>query len=159
MKYAKTLAGQQAMKDRQGVLAARLRPAFILFDGQRTLMQVLEATQGMGVTQADLDGMIALGLLEPAQGQATPVAAPLDSAGIAGNAAAGPVMSDMERYQLIYPIAARLTGSLGLRGFRLNLAVEGAGNWSQLEALMPRILEAAGPERAMALQQALDALR
>ena len=36
------------------------------------------------------------------------------------------------RYQSAYPLATKLTASLGLRGFRLNLAVEAAGSYEEL---------------------------
>ena len=40
------------------------------------------------------------------------------------------------------PIATQLTAALGLRGFRLNLAVEGATSYEQLAAqLAPKIRE------------------
>ena len=47
------------------------------------------------------------------------------------------------------------TGSLGLRGFRLNLSVEGTANYEQLLALLPKIEAAVGPEKAAALERAL----
>jgi hypothetical protein len=43
MKYAKTTEGQQAFRDRSVALSARQRSAFILFDGQRTVAEVLAA--------------------------------------------------------------------------------------------------------------------
>ena len=55
-----------------------------------------------------------------------------------------------------YPIAIRLTAGLGLRGFRLNLAVEAAGDLDKLKALAPRIKEAVGAEKFRELQSSLD---
>ena len=49
----------------------------------------------------------------------------------------------------------RLTGTLGLRGFRLNLAVEGATSYEDLVALAPMILEAVGVEKFRPLHRAL----
>ena len=65
MKYAKTTEGQQAFKDRSVALSARQRSAFILFDGQRTVAEVLVATQGLGVTQEDVDYLVGMNLLAP----------------------------------------------------------------------------------------------
>ena len=65
MKYAKTTEGQQAFKDRSVALSARQRSAFILFDGQRTVAEVLAATQGLGVTQEDVDYLVGMNLLAP----------------------------------------------------------------------------------------------
>jgi hypothetical protein len=44
---------------------------------------------------------------------------------------------------------------LGLRGFRLNLAVESAGGYEELLALLPRIKEAAGANACAELERTL----
>ncbi len=60
-----------------------------------------------------------------------------------------------QRYQDAYPVVTKLTASLGLRGFRLNLAVEAATTYEQLAALAPKIRAAVGDEKAAALENAL----
>ena len=50
MVLVKTQAGQEALKDRRGSLSSRQRSAFILFDGKRTMGEVLAATAAMGIT-------------------------------------------------------------------------------------------------------------
>ncbi|MDR3454539.1 MAG: hypothetical protein P4L96_17360 [Rhodoferax sp.] len=156
MKYAKTEAGQQALKDRSVPLTPRQRSAFILFDGKRTLTEVLGATSGLGVTMPDVDRLVELGLLVAEQDaapvfQAAAVAAPAatDASGLA---------LPQQRYQNAYPIATRLTASLGLRGFRLNLAVEAAADYHQLEDLVPKIRAAVGEEKCLPLERALQGL-
>ena len=158
MLLVKTQAGQEALKDRHGGLTSRQRTAFILFDGKRTTADVLAATAAMGIAQADVQAMIDQGLLAPAAGQA---AAPVDSASV-GEALPALELSDeisgrsaMERYQAAYPIATELTSGMGLRGFRLNLAVEGAGSFDDLAALAPKIREAVGDAKFARLEQAL----
>jgi hypothetical protein len=49
MKYAKTEAGQLALKERSPQLTSRQRSAMILFDGKKTVDQVLAATAGLGI--------------------------------------------------------------------------------------------------------------
>ena len=49
----------------------------------------------------------------------------------------------------------QLTAGLGLRGFRLNLAVEGASGFEQLAELAPRIRDAVGEAKYASLQKAL----
>ena len=65
MVLVKTPAGQEALKDRHGSLSSRQRSAFILFDGKRTTGEILAATAAMGITQDDVQAMIAQGLLAP----------------------------------------------------------------------------------------------
>ncbi len=60
----KTAAGQQAFKERHGALSLRQRSAFLLFDGKRTLDQVLAATHSVGIGWDDVRSMIESGLLE-----------------------------------------------------------------------------------------------
>jgi hypothetical protein len=52
-------------------------------------------------------------------------------------------------------MATKLTASLGLRGFMLNLAVEGASGFDELVTLLPKIQEAVGAKPCMALERAL----
>ena len=75
MVFVKMQAGQEALKDRHGGLSSRQRSAFILFDGKRTLSEVLAATAPMGITQDDVQTMIAQGLLAPAGAASLPPAA------------------------------------------------------------------------------------
>ncbi|MEG0558720.1 MAG: hypothetical protein RR574_19945, partial [Comamonas sp.] len=110
MYFVKTAQGQQAFKERHQDFAQRLRSAFLLFDGKRSLNQVLEATAAMGVTQADVMSLVDKGWL-----QLPDVAAP----GLAPAAVAQPSTSaslefalpvtDEEqarrRYQQAYPLA------------------------------------------------------
>jgi hypothetical protein len=63
--------------------------------------------------------------------------------------------SSQQRYKDAYPIATKLSGSLGLRGFRLNLAVEGTSSYEQLLDLFPKIQAAVGAEKAAPLERAL----
>ncbi len=143
MKYSKTEAGQLAFKQRSPLLSARQRSAFILFDGAKTLEQVLTATAGLGVTQADVDHMLAHGLLAATE--------PLAEVPVAEAVSA----RTPQRYAEAWPIATRLTASLGLRGFKLNLAVEAARGYDDLLALLPKIQDALGPNACQELEQAL----
>ena len=170
MVLVKTEAGQQVLKDRSVALTPRQRTALILMDGKRSEAEVLAATAAGGITADDIVRLRELGLVAEAPG-AKPVAPTAASAaaataasavaGIAtspgpgaGAAAApagepavssGPVGAD--RYLEAYRIASRLTSGLGLKGFRLNLAVEAAANFDDLVALAPKIRDAVGMEK------------
>ena len=163
----KTAAGQQAFKERHGALSLRQRSAFLLFDGKRTLDQVLAATHSVGIGWDDVRSMIEAGLLELADKtsghRSAKVPAPVDRVEaheVAEEVAVGVVGSERsasERYQAGYLIATELTAALGLRGFRLHLAVEGATGLDSLVALAPKIREAVGADKYARLEQALFA--
>ena len=158
MILVKTEAGHQALKDRSVPLSPRQRSAFILFDGKRSVDDVLAA--GMGIAREDIGQMIELGVLEPVGGRAAPPVAGethAEAANSAEQAAPQPSgRSKQQRYKDAYPIATQLTGSLGLMGFRLNLQVEGTGSYEDLLALAPKIRAAVGAEKAAALDKALN---
>lgn len=156
MPLVKTPFGVSALKDRHGLLTPRQRSAFILFDGKRSTVQVLEATAAMGITTADVQAMMDQGLLAPAAAvEPTAPAAAASAAAVAP--ALGSARSFSERYQAAYQVATELTASLGLRGFRLNLAVEGATSLDDLAALAPKIRDAVGDAKYARLQEALFA--
>lgn len=149
MKYTKTDVGQQAFKERSPQLSARQRSAFILFDGVKTVHQVLAATAGIGVTADDVEYLLAQGFLA-----ADPNALAAAEAAAAATAASN-ARTPQERYAEAYPLATQLTASLGLRGFKLNLAVEAAAGYDDLLALLPKIQEAVGANKAAGLERAL----
>lgn len=153
MIYTKTELGQAALTDRSK-LTPRQRSAFIMFDGKRSMEEVVKATTGLGVTAEDISHLISLGLIAPAAVQPATVAAPAPAAS-AHNADGSPTLTAQEHYSRAYPIATRLTAGLGLRGFRLNLAVEAAGDVDKLKELAPKIKEAVGPEKFKELEAAL----
>ena len=158
MLLVKTQAGQELFKDRRGGLTVRQRAAFILFDGQRATDEVLAATVSMGITQEDVHAMIAQGLLAPAVVQGSAGLAPTEALeGESSRWRSDEVRgrSSKERYQAAYPVATELTASLGLRGFRLNLAVEAAGSFADLAALAPKIRQAVGEVPFTRLDRAL----
>lgn len=160
MILVKTELGLQVMKDRSVRLTPRQRSAFILFDGRRSVAEVLQASQS---PQEEVDLLVELGLLGRAAGQPAAAAGPTIAAespgeGVTASAAvAVEARTAQQRYQEAYPIATQLTASLGLRGFRLNLAVEAASTCEELSSLLPKIQAAVGPDKSAALVRALGA--
>ena len=159
MYLMKTPEGQQAFKERHADLSQRLRSAFLLFDGVRSLDQVLAATSGMGVQKDDLLALVTRGWLvaradSPPVVEAATTVAPAASETAAAAAPIDPTSMSL-RYQQAYPLAVSITGGLGLKGFRLNLAVEAAMGYVQLVALAPRIRDAAGDKAYARLHSAL----
>jgi hypothetical protein len=113
----------------------------------------------MGMTQADVDYLLALGFLA-AHAVELPSDSglqPLETVSAPGELLPGEPRSERQRYFDAKPLATQLTASLGLRGFRLNLAVEAADGYSELLELLPKIQEAVGVKACRALTQALRA--
>lgn len=155
---AKTAVGQRVLKDRSVPLVPRQRSVFIQFDGHRTVAEVLQATAGLGVGEVDLATMVEAGLLEVvAAARPVAVAAAVIDRGVPSPAATTSGRSALQRYKDAYPIATQLTAGMGLRGFRLNLAIEQASGYEDLRALAPRIRAAVGEQKYARLDQALNA--
>lgn len=175
MLLIKTETGQAAFKERSPRFSTRQRSTFILVDGKKTAAQLLAATAGMGVTQADLDYMVEQGFLSPVYTDAFPtgpaplapsVPAPLTEEDLLPLLTEAPsedsppanvptLRTDQERYQLAKPLATQLTATLGLRGFMLNLSVESAAGYQALLDLFPQIQKAVGAKAARELERAL----
>lgn len=143
MGYAKTTKGHDVVKTRSVALAPRMRTLLLLCDGHREAPELLATVAG--ATQADLDELLVQGLIEApasasvAHGTATNTAA-VDAVPAQGTE---PVVADeATRYREAYAIATQLVSELGLRGFRLQLAVESAMTLKQLSELAPRLREA-----------------
>ncbi|HZY20375.1 MAG TPA: hypothetical protein VFE82_18030 [Ramlibacter sp.] len=158
MKLIKTDVGQRVMKDRSVPLSPRQRAAFILFDGRHSVDEVLAAAGAAGVNREDIDHLVQLGLLQATKDAAPAAVAPSPTrdAPDAPRPAGGPTASAQQRYQDAYLVATRLTASLGLRGFRLNLAVEQAADLQGLRELAPRIREAVGDKAFRDFERALN---
>jgi len=156
MKYIKTELGQQAFKARSPLFSVRQRTAFIMFDGQKSVEQVLASGAALGLTQDDVDHMVAQGFLAMAAGEAQKAADEATKAA-AAQAVAESFKSHtaQDRYKEALPIATKLTASLGLRGFRLNLAVEEAAGFEGLVDLLPRLRSALGSEGVRPLESVL----
>jgi hypothetical protein len=150
MILVKTLEGQRVLKDRSVPLTPRQRSAFILVDGKKSVDEILAATRAGGVTQADVDKLVELGLATEQSKAAIMQMTREQQLSAKRNS-----RSLEERFEEAYPIATMLTQSLGLRGYRLNNAVESATTYMDLLALAPRIREAVGDERYAMLDRLL----
>jgi len=174
MQLTKTALGQVAFKERSAQLSPRQRTAFILIDGRKTVAQVLASTSGMGVSQSDIDQMLELGFVVPAHNEDTVFSQPGDL-GELGDLTApdaltdlgdltepdaltevGPQLSKQERYLQAKILATQLTAGMGLRGFRLNMAVESAAGFDELQALLPKLQAALGVAACKPFEAALQ---
>ena len=123
MTYTKTALAAQALKQRDAALMSqRQRAALILFDGKRSVNEVLRQTAGLGVQPDDIAQLVHNGLLS---GDAAGLADALPPVDFGGSTLPAPsVLPDagltadeqQRRYQVAYPLATQLTAALGLRG-------------------------------------------
>ncbi len=151
MILGKTDAGHRVLRDRSVALTPRQRAAFILVDGRKSVRDILAATSAGGVTRADIERLIELGVVrELTAGMAAM------HANAAKLEAKRSSRSLDERFEEAYPIATLLTSGLGLRGYRLHQLVESTTSYMDLLALAPRIREAVGDERFSLLDRALN---
>jgi hypothetical protein len=164
MKHRKTELGKKAFQGSNVTLSMAQRSALIMFDGAKDDSVILQSLAMMSLKQEDIDFLVQQGFVEVADGTAA-AAAPASvpaaaTAGAAPATAAAPTfaaskLSDQELYQRAYPIATKLTSGLGLRGFRLNMSVEGASGFKDLLELAPKIQAAVGDEKFAELARAL----
>ena len=179
MVYVKTEDGQRAFRERSAIFSARQRAAFIMFDGVKSVEQVLAATTSFGVTGLDIEHMVTQGCLmevatsgllagaatTPSKASPAPVVAaapasalvPVPAPASALNAPPINQRTPQERYSRAKPLATQLTASLGLRGFLLNLGVESASGYDDLLALFPKIQSAVGAKKCAELERVLKA--
>jgi hypothetical protein len=169
MIYEKTADGVQAFQQKSTQLSAKLRSILIMIDGKRSSADLLGILAGIGANQEQLAELLKLGFIREKAGgvNAQPPgksasvgsgpagAAPGNTVSPADQQAASVVGTEQQRYQAAYLIATRLTSGLGLRGFRLNLSVEGAGSLQDLLQLAGKIREAVGDEKYAELKRVL----
>jgi hypothetical protein len=177
MRLYKTEQGHSAFKQRSPLFSGRQRSLFILFDGKKTLDEVLAAAAGLGMGAADVEYLLSVGFLSQSASDLPPDtgAAPLDAlsmpaplsapgalyspesapAPLSGSEPPLPPRTEQERYFDAKPIATQLTASLGLRGFMLNLSVESAAGYEDLLKLLPKIQAAAGAKACRKLERIL----
>lgn len=135
------------MRDRSVPLTARQRGAFILCDSRYPKERVLANARMAGVTETDLQYLIERGL----------VADVPDEQELAAQKAAQEFRDRpaMQRFQEAYPLAVKLSGSLGLKGFRLNMAVEKCGTYEELCKVALELKAAVTPEVFQPLESTL----
>lgn len=147
MRLAKTERGIQVMRDRSVPLTARQRGAFILCDARHPRDRVLASAKLAGVTEMDIEYLLQTGLVAE-------VPDPEELAAQRANETSR-ARPPIQRYSEAYPEAIKLSASLGLKGFRLNMAVERATSYEGLCAVAPALKEALGGQRYSRLHKLL----
>ena len=142
MIYVKTAAGRQALKERAETMPRKYHFPCLMCDGVRDSADILAASVQHGFTSVDLYEMVQLGFVEPVSTKVpTRLAdAPVPSAAIQ----ALPSQQQASVFFDASKLATALSANLGLRGFRLNMAVQTANNLTDLDALLPQLEKALG---------------
>ena len=169
----KTDKGLEALRTRDPALPKHLRTAFILFDGNKSVGQVmslLPTTSPALLELEDIMRMVQAGWLEllkpsfaprvPAPSapvaatvRASPAAVSVSSVSTASTQAA--ITNHGERYLQAYALLGVLTGEMGLRGFRLQMSVEKAADYHGLVALLPKLRTAIEPKKLRPVEKIL----
>lgn len=102
---------------------------------------------------ADIEDLLAKGFLEGPASSAPAVQAVAAVSDAPAGSGDHPVTE--QQFMAAYALATQLTAGLGLRGFRLNLAVEAASGYTELVALLPKLTDALGAEAVRPLKKAL----
>ncbi|NNU42702.1 hypothetical protein [Ramlibacter montanisoli] len=155
MTTSKTTAGHQVLKDRSAGLSPRQRAALILFDGKRTVQDVLAVTSPTGVTPADIDRLVQMGLVAEQGAAVRPPEFGPDSQPASLWVSVSPAPSANERYLRAYEVGIQLTAELGTRASHLLLAVEAAESLDELVELAPRLRAALLPLQFARFEAAL----
>jgi len=157
MKLYKTETGHAAFKERSSLFTGRQRSLYILFDGKKSVAEVLQAAATMGMGQSDVDYLLAVGFLaeQPATSLPDSAYAPLSELSAPAPLKGDSGRTEQQRYFDAKPLATQLTAGLGLRGLMLNLAVESAAGYSDLIRLLPKIQAAVGTSASRKLYRAL----
>lgn len=156
MKYIKTELGQQAFKARSPLFSVRQRTAFIMFDGQKTVEQVLASGAALGLTLEDVEHMVAQGFLLAAE-EPKAVPAPASATPSSTEAAPASAQTSADRFIQAKTLCTRISASLGLRGFMLNMLVEEAETLKDIQELLPKLKAAAGAKAVLPLEELLKA--
>lgn len=141
MTFAKTELGQEVLKTKFIALSPRQRAMLIISDGRKNEAELLALTSGLGATPEDLQALVSQGLIMRMV-PAKPAVRPKAVARPAPSAPAPAATPEPADYVKAYKAGVALTSKLGLRGFRLNLAMESAADVEELRTLYPQVLEA-----------------
>lgn len=171
--FDKTTKGRAEISTRQFQLPAKIRTLLVMIDGKRPLAELFKQTQGLGLSQENIDYLLDEGFIaEVAEASnipepvATPVVPSLPSLSSAPSASTAPPvqqMDDVKRLQALHNFFnSTIKSTLGLRGFALQLKTERAATLQEFADLRRPYVEAVnkakGREMAISLRDRLDQL-
>lgn len=152
--FTKTAAGLQEIQTRQLRLTPRLRSLLVLVDGKQHADALLETLKPMGVTEEHFKELHQMGLIDSPTG-AAPVSAPIAEVAPAQAIDAAVAAADTEHQAAdlqmeLYRLFGQAVGSLGLRGFKLQLQLEKATSLDDYRAFAGPVANAVRSARGEA---------
>ncbi|MBX9869104.1 MAG: hypothetical protein K2X63_04845 [Burkholderiaceae bacterium] len=165
--FDKTAKGRAEISTRQFQLPAKIRTLLVMIDGKRPIAELFKQTQGLGLSQENIDYLLDEGfiaeLAEPASSP-DPISTP--SAPAAPTIPTAPpvqMMDEVKRLQALHNFFnSTIKSTLGLRGFSLQLKTERAATLQEFADLRRPYVEAVnkakGREMAISLRDRLDQL-
>lgn len=146
-RYNKTESGRREIRERSLALSRTARNLLLILDGSRSGEEWVGMVQG--ASPADLQALIAAGLVESAAARREAPraeAAPAGAAGVGGDtvpaAPDAPVGTGLSYADLYASLNALIKEQLGLlKGYRFSLEVEKAGSVPELEDVARRFAE------------------
>ena len=171
--FDKTAKGRAEISTRQFQLPAKIRTLLVMIDGKRPLAELFKQTQGLGLSQENIDYLLDEGFIaEVAEASnipepvATPVVPSLPLASSAPSASTTPPvqqMDEVKRLQALHNFFnSTIKSTLGLRGSALQLKTERAATLQEFAELRRPYVEAVnkakGREMAISLRDRLDQL-
>lgn len=170
--FDKTDKGREEIATRKHQLSPRMRTLLLLVDGKQPTEEVLLKVAGLGLNQDSVADLLENGFLRPVVAPPVPAAvtalaatATATDAAVAvpPSAPSNDMLDAAERFRAIYQFYTEtIKGTIGLRGYALQLKVEKASTVGELRALrdayLEAVLRAKGNEVARSLRARLDQL-
>lgn len=170
----KTDKGREEIATRKHHLAPRLRSLLVLIDGKHTTADLLVKVAGLGLNEQSVDELVSGGFVHFIGEAAPAAAAPSDAKAAAEpesltaiaqpQAEVGPILAEGEtQFEALYHFYTEtIKGTIGLRGYGLQLKVERASTIDDFRELrqpyIEAVLKAKGNEVANSLKSRLDLL-
>lgn len=165
--FDKTDKGREEIATRKHQLPTRLRTLLVMIDGKQNDEELLKKVAGLGLTQESISELLDNGFIQTAaQSEPTTVlAAPSDvrASPLPSEASDAELLNGRNQFQAIYEFYTEtIKGTIGLRGYALQLKVEKAGSIEEFRLLrdpyLEAVLKAKGKEVARSLRLRLDLL-
>lgn len=163
--FDKTDKGREEIATRKHQLATRLRTLLVMVDGKQSDEDLLKKVAGLGLNEESMSELLKNGFIQlVAQLQPAPVTPiPVQAPAASHVTLADEISDGSSQFQAIYQFYTEtIKGTIGLRGYSLQLKVEKAGSIDDFRALrdpyLEAVLKAKGNEVARSLRTRLDQL-